>query len=201
MRVSFLLSQAFILAVLIASQATTTFAGLSLRLNPADLIKLGPGPLNADIGVLINWDGAGTNLISGINFDVFLPPNLTLPETVLTAGTPANPLSFSNANITMVSQNFPNVRPVAFANIPGNVAPLAAGDNLLTTLRFNVNAAFGDFPIGLTLVSAQSGSDFTNITNQVTASGGTLRVVPEPSCLALLGFVTASGFVRRRRSY
>lgn len=193
MRVSFLLSQAFILAVLIASQATATFAGLSLRLNPADLIKLGPGPLNADIGVLINWDGAGTNLISGINFDVTIPANITFPDAVLTAGTSANPFSFSNANVT--------ARSVAFANVTGNVAPLAAGDNLLSTLRFNVNTTFGDFPIGLTLVSAQSGSNFVNITNQVTATGGTLRVVPEPSSLALLSLVTASGFVWRRRRY
>ncbi len=73
MRVSLLLPQAIIIAVLTASQAATALAGLTIKLNPTDLIKQGPGPLTADVGVFINWDGAGTNLISGINFDVTLP--------------------------------------------------------------------------------------------------------------------------------
>lgn len=192
MRISLLLPQAMIVAVLAASQAASALAGFTIKLNPNDLIKQGPGPLTADVGLFINWDGTGTNLISGINFDVTLPAAVTLPDTTLVAGTPANPLSFSNANIL--------ARSVSFANIAGDVAPLAAGDNLLTTLRFNVTANFGDFPIGLIPVIATTGSNFTNITNQVTATGGTLRVVPEPSSLVLLSLVTASSVLWRRRT-
>ncbi len=193
MKVSVLLTQAIMAAVLVVSVAPTTHAALTIKLNATDLVKLGPGPLSTDIGVLINWDGTGTNLISGLTFDVIVPANVTLPDATLAAGTPANPLSFEIASVT--------ARSVAFVNIAGNVAPLANGDNPLTTLRFNVNAATGDFPIGLSLVNVLSGSNFTDITNQATASGSTLRVVvPEPSSFAALAMLTLGGCGWRRRS-
>ena len=195
MKVSKIAGQLICAALCVVCAAPLASAGLTLKLNPADLIKQGPGPLAADVGVLINWDGTGTNLLSGINFDVSLPANVTLPNPGPGEAIP-NPMNFQFSSLLD--------RSLAFGGLD-NVAALVAGDNLLTSLRFNVAAAEGDFPIGLTLVSAQQGSvvgmTFQDITSQFTTTGGTLRVtaVPEPTALALLGIVPLATLHRRRK--
>ncbi|QDV24975.1 PEP-CTERM sorting domain-containing protein [Aureliella helgolandensis] len=179
--------------VLVCSSASSSLAALTLSLRSEDMQAVGPGPVSFNVGVLINWDGNGSGALSAIQFDVTTPDTVNLLGDVDGQATP-NPLTFDQADVHEGS--------VLFFNAISDVS-LTQGDNFLTSLAFVAEADSGDFPIGLSLVSAQSGGLFTGTTdlsNDLTLTGGTLRVtaVPEPSAFALLGVIGLAAFQRRR---
>lgn len=172
---------------------STSQAGLTLKYNPANLIKTGSVPLTAEVDVLVSWDGLDSNTFSGLDFDIVTPAGVTVRDNA----TPSNPLGFQLATVVLGSASF-----VSFG---GNVAPFVVGvDKTLTTLSFDV-AAEGVFPISMNVTYAQSGAagvgpGIQDITNQFSSVPADLVVaVPEPSSFALMGVVSLAGFGWRRR--
>lgn len=195
--VSRIFASACLAFALVAGISCNTHAALTLSLDANDMTKTGPGPVIFDVDVFINWDGAGTNALSSISFDVTMPSEVTLANETFNASNPPpfkNPFNFDLGGV--------NNNSVGFTNFAGNAAPFTAGDNRLTTLTLVVNANQGTFPIGLSLVNATTGAGFVDVAGEFTSvTGGDLVVnaVPEPSAACVLGIVAAGVLARRRR--
>ena len=195
MKVLCRLAQVFACGLLVACLAPASFGALELRMAPrTETPNQLPGPV--EVNFFLFWDGNGINQLNSINFEVQTPASVTLPDTE----TPPDPLGFAAGG---GFSGFRDVRAnsVAFARTVGNVADLAAGETLLTTLTFQTTQE-GIFNIGLRLVEASQidgQNNIVDITSQFTSVSGGVIVVPEPSSMALLGLVSVIGLARRRR--
>lgn len=169
---------------IVSGMAKVSSAAIEFRMESA----AGATPITTNIFLV--WDGNGSNQISAIEVDLITPDPASI--TIRSDANPPNPLNFGLRGI--------NNGALAFSNAlnGGNIA-LQAGDNLLTTVTFDITR-FGVYPIGLILSGAFRGDllNLVDISSEVTLTPGVIGI-PEPSSMALLGLLVTGGCQIRRR--